>query len=216
MRIFSAPAALLAALLCPALAHAVDFTLTCVGPAKWDNGDVIASGTAITYKLYGALTGDTKALLDTKPACSFPRTNVAAGSREYQITASIGNIESNPSPTYTKVVAPTPIADRDGDGVPDATDACPDVKGTMANGCPPAPVPPTLVTTSVSAYELRGTANAPNLVLTGIAPLGVVCGPETRVVNGITYCRVPKLQVDMVVWPSNLALTDLWVKGAPQ
>jgi hypothetical protein len=216
MRHFFAPAALLAACLCPALAHAADVTVSCTGPTKWDTGALIAPGTVIDYRLYGGFAGKPKTVLDTKPACAFVRTNVAAGTAEYYVTAVIEGAESDPSATKTVVVPPTPVADRDGDGVSDATDTCPDVAGPAPTGCPPKPEPPTLVTTSTSAYELRGTANAPTLALTGIAPLGVVCGPETRVVNGVTYCRVPKMQIDAVVWPQNLALTDLWVKGAPQ
>jgi Ca2+-binding RTX toxin-like protein len=39
------------------------------------------------------------------------------------------------------VPAPTPPADRDGDGKADADDACPDVAANTANGCPPPPPP---------------------------------------------------------------------------
>jgi OmpA-OmpF porin, OOP family len=43
--------------------------------------------------------------------------------------------------------APPPVLDRDGDGIPDDRDACPDVKGVptddpKTNGCPPPPPPP--------------------------------------------------------------------------
>ncbi len=48
-----------------------------------------------------------------------------------------------PPPLLEPPVAPTPVADRDGDGVPDADDACPDIPGAhtddpKTNGCPPA------------------------------------------------------------------------------
>lgn len=44
-------------------------------------------------------------------------------------------------PVVTKTMPFTILGgpDRDGDGVADAADACPDVKGTLANGCLPAP-----------------------------------------------------------------------------
>jgi hypothetical protein len=50
----------------------------------------------------------------------------------------------------------TPPPDTDGDGVPDASDACPTVAGTEANGCPPPPpvtgeVPTTIVTCRYTA-----------------------------------------------------------------
>jgi OOP family OmpA-OmpF porin len=46
-------------------------------------------------------------------------------------------------PPSPEPVAPPPVADRDGDGIPDAEDACPDIPGIhtddpKTNGCPPA------------------------------------------------------------------------------
>ena len=40
---------------------------------------------------------------------------------------------------YVARVAPPPPPDGDGDGVPDSTDACPDVAANTADGCPPPP-----------------------------------------------------------------------------
>jgi outer membrane protein OmpA-like peptidoglycan-associated protein len=47
-----------------------------------------------------------------------------------------------PPPMLEPAVVPPPVADRDGDGVPDADDACPDIPGAhtedpKTNGCPP-------------------------------------------------------------------------------
>jgi len=79
----------------------------------------------------------------------------------------------------------------------------------------PPPNPPTLVTGSTSAYEARPASTTAPLALVGLTQLGAPCGPETKVINGTTYCRVAKSSVDAVVWPQNLALNDLWVKAAP-
>lgn len=51
-----------------------------------------------------------------------------------------------PPPPAPQPEPPPPVADRDGDGIPDAVDACPDVKGVLTNdpktnGCPPPPDP---------------------------------------------------------------------------
>lgn len=184
MRKLLAPALLLAALLCPAFAHAVDFTLTCTPPTKWDNGDAIAAGTAITFKLYGALTGDTKILLDTKPACSFPRTNVAVGSREYQITASIAGAESDPSPTYTKVVGPLP---------------------------PPDPAP--LITSGPYSYALTGTASAPSMSAIGLVVGGLPCGPE-KMIGTVKFCQITRAQTDLIGWPVDKTLASgVWARA---
>lgn len=43
---------------------------------------------------------------------------------------------NTPSPTPTNTVPPTSVGDRDGDGVLDNVDQCPDTAGSQANGCP--------------------------------------------------------------------------------
>lgn len=54
------------------------------------------------------------------------------------------NNSGNGIQKFTPRQAPQqPPADRDGDGVPDGQDACPDEPGTGADGCPPTPDPPT-------------------------------------------------------------------------
>jgi hypothetical protein len=50
---------------------------------------------------------------------------------------------------------PPPPSDRDGDGVPDASDACPDVAGTQADGCPPPNPSPGCDTTCENAYKAQ-------------------------------------------------------------
>ena len=48
----------------------------------------------------------------------------------------------NESPLAVATTVLTMIDDNDADGVPDGSDACPDVAGTGPDGCPPVPVAP--------------------------------------------------------------------------
>lgn len=68
---------------------------------------------------------------------------------------------------------------------------------------------PSLTTASTKAYE-QVSATLP-LALRGLTLTGLPCGPETLVRNGVRYCVVSRSAVDLVVWPSDLALTKLWV-----
>ncbi|RZN47403.1 hypothetical protein EF808_04450 [archaeon] len=62
---------------------------------------------------------------------------------------------TTPAPTTTQ----PPVTDRDGDGVPDASDACPDIPGDPANeGCPTTTPPPT---TSAPTTTAPPTTSAP-------------------------------------------------------
>lgn len=196
-------------------AQAVDATITCDAPTKYTDAIAIPAGTPITYTLYGGLKGAIKTQLATATTCKFVRTNLSAGQQEWYVTAGapyLGSpvIESQPSLMVIKIVEIIP-PDRDGDGVPDASDACPDVKGTASNGCNPSPpLPPANVTvTTVTAYEYRPATNA--FAAIGLVPEGVTCGPETMLLKSITYCRVKLADALPVVWPQNRALREVWV-----
>lgn len=90
-------------------AYATDVQISCKAPTTYTDNTAIPSGTAITYKVYGAKAGATKQLLDTKSSCSFTRTNVDPGTQEYYVTATVAGTESNPSSTASIVVPnPTP------------------------------------------------------------------------------------------------------------
>lgn len=76
----------------------------------------------------------------------------------------------------------------------------------------PPPAPPTnVVTKEVLAYEYRPGTNT--FAQIGYAPLGIPCGPETKVVGTVTYCRLDRARADLVVWPSDRKLADVWVRG---
>lgn len=70
-----------------------------------------------------------------------------------------------------------------------------------------------LVTGATTAYEVRGASGNLPLALVGLVPISLPCGPETLLRNGVKYCRVAKTAVDVVVWPADLAVTDLWVRA---
>ncbi len=53
------------------------------------------------------------------------------------------------------VGGPTPPPDRDGDGIPDASDQCPDQAGTQPNGCPPQPPDPGCDTACEADYQAQ-------------------------------------------------------------
>lgn len=206
-------------LLLAPFAHAqtgVSATITCDPPTKYSDGVAIPSGTAITYTLYGGLKGAIKAPLATATTCRFLRSNLAAGEQQWYVTAGasyMGSpvLESPPSATVIKLIDAGGPLDTDGDGVPDTADACPTVKGTLANGCNPAPPqPPVNVTvTTQTAYEYRPSTQT--FAAIGLVPEGVTCGPETMLLKAVTYCRVKLADALPVVWPANRSLREVWV-----
>lgn len=78
-------------------------------------------------------------------SCSSPHTTSALGTgvRNFEVRAidAASNQDLTPASRSFTVSEPPP-PDSDGDGVPDASDACPGVPGTLANGCSPPPPPP--------------------------------------------------------------------------
>jgi hypothetical protein len=67
------------------------------------------------------------------------------------------------------------------------------------------------VTADQRAYQFK-SATLP-LALVGMVAVGVPCGPQTQTINGVKYCHITKAQVDMVVWPNDLTLTDFWARA---
>jgi len=150
------------------LAHAADLQITCTGPTQYTDGTSIPAGTAITYSLYGGLQGATKAKLATAQTCSFLRTGVAPGTQEYYVTASVANVESAASVTYTKVI---PL---------------------------PTPKAPTAVTGDLVAYEVRpNSSGVMTATAIGVVRPGTLCTAQTRVAGGVTYSRIDRESVDL-------------------
>lgn len=74
--------------------------------------------------------------IDAGDPDSYPAIDLVGSARPTGAGPDAGAIESG------GIIAPPPPADRDGDGVPDSQDSCPDTPGTQADGCNPPPPPP--------------------------------------------------------------------------
>lgn len=76
----------------------------------------------------------------------------------------------------------------------------------------PQPNPP-LIAIDATAYEIRRNS-AGSLVAKriGIVPMGTGCSGELQTVGSAAYARVPREAVDVVNWPQNLALPEIWAK----
>lgn len=75
------------------------------------------------------------------------------------------------------------------------------------------PPPPPLVTAGPLAYQPTGTAAAPTMTAIGIVAAGLTCGPATKVIGAVKYCQITRAQVDLVNWPSDLGLTNVWARA---
>lgn len=74
------------------------------------------------------------------------------------------------------------------------------------------PKPP-VVTIDIQAYEIRqNSTGAMVAARVGLIPLGTTCSERQQKVGLITYALVPRDRVDMVNWPSNVKLQDVWAK----
>ena len=168
----------------PLLASAATLTSTCTAPTKFTDGTSITS--PIAYKFYGALQGQPKTLLTTTAvtSCNHIWTITTTGTYCVEATAIAMGQESAHTPESCKLVT--------------------------ATQSPPDP-PSGLVTGASTAYEFR--TGATPLALVGLVRKGIPCGPATQTINGALYCEVPKVAVDVVVWPTNLAVTQLWARA---
>jgi hypothetical protein len=217
-------------------AHATDITVACTAPTKFTDGTPITG--PVTYNLYGALQGQPKKLLAPSPltTCSSVRSNVNAGTQCYEATALVpGYGESDhtsescvtitaeptcpaqPAPqtrtqaciaplvgswsqtlTYTSVAAP----------------ACWQPGAWLPTQAPEGVcAPPVLVTADQRAYAYRGTTLPMALRRHGRRGCSLRSADADR--ERVRYCHITKAQVDMVVWPNDLALTDFWAKVGP-
>jgi hypothetical protein len=149
--------------------------------------------TAITAKGESAPTNPASIVISTEPVC--PSAPASETRQQVCPAPTVGSFTQTHG--WTSTPAPTCWT-------PDAWSPVTPPAGVCADS--------PLVTGTTAAYELR-SASLP-LALVGLVPAGIGCGPETMVRNGIKYCRVSKVAVDMVAWPQNLAITDLWVKAA--
>jgi hypothetical protein len=192
-------------------AHAADNRITCTPSSTYEDGSPLPAGATHTFSLFGGLAGQSKQrLVPTATVCDFLRSNVSIGVHEYYVTQTTNGVESAASVIVSKAVTAPTVTDTDGDGVPDSSDACPTVKGTLANGCNPTPAPPANVTvTTQTAYEFRPSTQV--MAAIGLVPEGVTCGPEEMLWKSVMYCRVKLADSLPVVWPTNRSLREVWV-----
>lgn len=94
---------ILALLLLPLSAFAGTATLTWTAPTTNTDGSAIAG--AITYRVYGALQGQAKTLIGTGVS-PYVHNAVPVGTYCYQVTATVGGVESARSTESCKVIPP--------------------------------------------------------------------------------------------------------------
>lgn len=68
--------------------------------------------------------------------------------------------------------------------------------------------PGTLTVSSPTAYEYKSATDT--MARVAFVPVGTPCGPQTKVISGITYCRLDINEADFVNWPSDQKLTEVW------
>lgn len=99
--------------LMPFAAHATDVQITCTPPTTFANGSTIPAGTAISYRFFGALQGQTKTLLNgtARTTCANTWASAPAGTVCATVTAIIAGVESDPSAeSCIAIAAPKPSA----------------------------------------------------------------------------------------------------------
>jgi hypothetical protein len=161
-------------------AFAANVQVSCTAVTTLANGAAIPTGTAVTYKFYGALQGKTKTLLNSTPAttCANTWVNAPAGTVCVDATAVIGT--TNESAHSTEVCA-TVVA--------------------------PAPSAPTGVTLTViadtTAYKMRQSIDGIQMVAIGSVAAGTQCGAHN--VDG--YSLIPRARVTLASKFDTLPLT---------
>lgn len=171
--------------------------------------------------------GSFEAMPATVPASALTYTYpaLADGTHFFAVTCFTPNAESGPSKEVSVVIASvctappprmqscaTPLTGSwQQTAAPGDPPAC--TPGEWLPAAPPAGVCTSaapMTTASTSAYQFKSATLPMSLV--GMTSAGAQCGPETKTVNGVKYCRIPKSAVDLVVWPSDLSLNDYWVR----
>lgn len=225
---------LLLALFCLAFvftkAHAVETTITCTPPVENIDGTPLIN--LAGFKLYGA---NSNTVRQTLPVCRFTETGLTQGDHAWYVTAyNIANIESAPTNVVHFMVASATCPATPAPESRQQTCTAPSIGNwTQTRNFVPADPPtcwvsgtiwvpteaaagvcvspPELTVASTSAYQFK-SATLP-MALVGIVLMGSPCGPETKLMNGVKYCRIGKEAVDLVVWPSDLSLTDFWARA---
>jgi hypothetical protein len=167
-------------------------------------------GSALTdlssFELYqGTDPANLKSALTVAPTLStYTLTGVVRGTWYYAVKAIASSAAAPNRPSALSNVASKIV-------VPPSLAFPADVMVTKA---PTIPNPPTnLTVVDQVAFEIKPNSTG-TLVATriGIVPAGTQCETRSQVVAKATYNGVPRAVVDLVNWPSNTKLQDVWAK----
>lgn len=141
-----------------------------------------------------------KALVEpTTPPPTCPAQPAPESRQQACAAPTVGNWTQ--SRTYSSVAAPT------------CWEAAAWTPVSAPAGVCAAPAP--LVTAGPLSYFTAGTASAPAMTAVGYVAAGLPCGPDTKTVGGMKFCRITKPQTDLIGFPVPLAGTDLWSRASP-
>jgi hypothetical protein len=188
---------------------ATTFTLSCgVGigdvTVRWVPPTLNTDGSTLQnlagFNVYAAVSGSSswkKVGSVGKGVYVYVDDQVTSGKWDYMVTSvNSDSVESDPSAIATITVVGGSWTQ--------------DVKATVTK---PKPMPPTGVTTAETiAYEFKPSTNT--LAAIGLVPSGIPCGPETKTIAGVTYCRLDRTNADLWTRPADLKLNDVWVRAS--
>lgn len=174
-------------------------SLSWVLPTKNTDGSTLTNlaGSRISYGT--SATALAQAVQISDPGIArYVVGNLAAGTWYFGIKAYTSTgVESSLSNVTSKVATVTP-----GQSVSKTVDIAVDTQ----------PLPPVL-TLDTQAYEIKPNSTG-TLVATrvGLVPLGTTCSDRQQKVGSVTYSLVPRTAVDMVNWPANVKLQEVWAR----
>lgn len=159
------------------LAQAGTVTVTWTPPTTCNDGSALVNCATTGFKIYGALSAQTKVLLASPVASATVQVfnTVTAGNWCYDMTTLAGAQESAHSAQACKVVAA------------------------------PAPNPPTIVTIDAVAYQI--TKDATGVLVAkriGVSIKGVSCLPNSQTVGGVKYNQLDTTLVDLTEIPAGV------------
>lgn len=74
-----------------------------------------------------------------------------------------------------------------------------------------------LVTQGGYAYCATGTATTPSMTAIGLIVAGLPCGPSTRTLSGVKFCKIAPAQADMILFCKGAETlpNGAWARAAP-
>jgi hypothetical protein len=195
---------------------ATKYTLTCAAAdgqttTSWTPPTTLSDDTPLTdlagFNIYrGTTTTNLTRVKSVGPTVlSYVDTGLATGQYYYQVSAV--RVASSAESTQAKAT-PFPVSVTGSSATASAS------AGPVVVPNPPGNV--TTVVTNATAYEVRPTSTG-GLVANriGLIPLGSICSPETRTVNGVTYNRVDPKSVDLFNVPAVIPPVEVFARCMP-